>query len=101
MRGYPKHINTRQDVENAMEIDAGRTVAYLQQAIDNREGWVITGPLDSELDGVTDETHRVKDQGDAEEGTEDWYQEEWKPLPGNTLDRLGISVSEAQAMIEG
>jgi hypothetical protein len=100
MKGYPKHINTRQDVENAMAIDPDRTRAYLQRAIDGREGWVITGHLDAEADGVTDDTHRVKDQGDAEEGTHDWYQEEWKPLPGNTLDRLGISVAEAQAMIE-
>lgn len=98
MRGYPKHINTRQDVENAMAIDPDRTKDYLQRAIDSREGWAITAQLESETDGVTDETHRVVDKGDEENGA-DWYQEEWKPLPGNTLDRLGITVAEAQAMI--
>lgn len=100
MRGYPKHVNTRQDVENAMQIDPLRTREYLQRAIDNREGWVVTGKIEAEADGVVDDTHRVIDQGDEERGP-DWYQQEWRPLPGNLLDRLGITVAEAEAIIKG
>ena len=100
MRGYPKHMNTRQDVENAMQIDGEKTRAYLQRAIDGREGWVVTEPIDDKAAGVVDDTHQVIDQGNEERGA-DWYQQEWMPLPGNALDRLGISVAEAAAMIDG
>lgn len=99
MKGYPKHFNTRKDVENALEIDAERTREHLQRALDSRDGWVVTGKLDAEADGVTDDTHRVVDQGDEERGSE-WYQQEWKPIPGNSLDRLGITVDEAQKMVD-
>ena len=98
MKGYPKHINTKEDVLNAKEIDANRTRAFLQAAIDGRKGWFVVGPLTAEADGITDDTHRVVDHGDPERG-EDWYQEQWGPLPGNQLDRLGISVEEAEKII--
>jgi len=98
MKGYPKHINTKKDVLEALEIDAERTRAYLQAAIDGREGWHVTAHLDSEAEGVTDDTHRVVDKSD-EESTADWYQEEWGPLPGNFLDRIGMTVAEAEELI--
>ena len=98
MKGYPKHFNTKEDVMNAKEIDPQRTNALLRAAIDGREGWYVTGPLAAETDGITDDTHRVVDHGDKERG-EDWYQEQWGPLPGNQLDRLGISVEEAEKII--
>lgn len=99
MKGYPKHINTKKDVLNAKEIDPQRTDAFLRAAIDGRDGWHVTGPLSVEADGVTDDTHRVVDHGDPDRG-EDWYQEEWGPLPGNILDRLSLTVSEAETIIK-
>jgi len=98
MKGYPRHFNTKKDVEMALELQPDRTKRWLQQALDGREGWHVTGHLDTEADGVTDDTHRVVDQGDEETGPQ-WYQQEWGPLPGNALDRLGISVSEAEELI--
>lgn len=98
MKGYPKHINTKQDVYTALEIEPGRTKALLQSAIDGREGWYVTASLESESDGTTDSTHRVVDKSDNE-NTAEWYQEEWGPLPGNLLDRVGMSVSEAESII--
>lgn len=98
MKGYPKHINTKEDIYNAMEIDAQRTKLLLRTAIDSREGWHVTAHLDSEAEGVTDDTHRVVDKSD-EESTADWYQEEWGPLPGNLLDRIGMTVAEAEELI--
>jgi hypothetical protein len=98
MKGYPKHINTQDDLVVAMQLNPERTKAFVQRAIEGREGWVVTGRLDKEADGVTDDTHRVVDQGDEEQGS-DWYQQAWKPLPGNTLDRLGLSVAEAKALL--
>jgi len=97
MRGYPKHINTRRDLDVAMSIDAERTRAMLRRALDAREGWRTVAPLASESDGITDDTHRVVDQGDEETGPQ-WYQQEWGPLPGNMIDRLGLTVAEAEEM---
>jgi len=99
MKGYPKHIATQKDLQVAMEINAERTKSFIRRAIDARTGWVVTGSLDNESDGVTDDTHRVLDQA-SEEGEHDWYQEEWGPIPGGTLDRLGLSVEEAEEIIK-
>jgi hypothetical protein len=99
MRGYPKHIATKKDLQVAMEINQERTKAFVRRAIDGRDGWVVTGRLDNESDGITDDTHRVVDRS-SEEGENDWYQEEWGPLPGNTLDRLGITVAEAEKLAQ-
>lgn len=98
MKGYPKHINTKEDVLNVKEIEPARTKIFLQSAIDGREGWYVTAHLSSEEDGLIDDTHRVVDKSD-EEGAADWYQEEWGPLPGNLLDRIGLSVAEAEEII--
>ena len=97
MRGYPKHINTQADLKTAMLVDANRTREMLKSWINEREGWYVTSPLESQADGVTDETHRVVDQGDE---TSEWYQQEWGALPNNMLDRIGLSKSEAEAMLE-
>jgi hypothetical protein len=98
MKGYPKHINTQDDLVVAMQLNPERTKAFVQRAIEGRDGWVVIASLEKESDGVTDDTHRVVDHGDEERGS-DWYQQEWKPLPGNTLDRLGLSVAEAKALL--
>lgn len=100
MKGFPKHFNTKEDVMNAKEIDPQRTEAFLRAAIDGREGWHVTGPLTTEVEGITDDTHRVVDHGDEERG-EDWYQEEWGTIPGNILDRLNLSVAEAEQLCDG
>lgn len=99
MQGYPKTIATRQDVANAMEIDAERTKAFLSRAIEHRDGWHVTARLAGEHQGFTDDTHRVVNLGDEED--EQWYEETFGPLPGNTLDRIGITVAQAQALIDG
>jgi hypothetical protein len=98
MRGYPKHCNTKEDILIALDIDPQRAKAFLKDAIDHRKGWYVTGPLESEAEGFTDETHRVIDQSD-EESPADWYQEEYGPIPGNLVDRLGLSIQEAETLI--
>ncbi|MCF7913596.1 MAG: hypothetical protein K9L66_00360 [Spirochaetaceae bacterium] len=99
MRGYPKHINSKQDVINALEINAEKTKSLIRRAIENREGWVLAGKLESEADGINDATHRVVDKGSAEEGSE-YYQEVWGIMPGNLLDRIGMTVAEEEELIQ-
>jgi len=98
MKGYPAHFATMHDVNVAMEMDAERTKVRLQELIDGSRGWYVTGSLSKESDGVTDETHRVVDQG--QDGEHDWYQQEFGVLPGNELARIGLTVEEAEALVQ-
>lgn len=99
MKGYPKHFNTRKDFLIALEIDPPRARAFLQDAVQYRDGWSMSAHLASEEDGITDDTHRVVDLGGDGESA-DWYQEVYGPLPGNVLDRLGISAIEATELLK-
>ena len=98
MRGYPKHLNTKQDVLNAMHVNEARTKAWLQSAIDFREGWVTTKAIESVSEGVEDSTHRVRTI--VEEDMTTIYQEQWGPIPGNALDRVGMTVAEAKKLLK-
>lgn len=61
MRGYPKHVNTRRDLEIAFELDPVRARGWVEAIIDTATGWHTTGHLADQSDGVTDDTHRVVD----------------------------------------
>lgn len=98
MKGYPTHFATMHDINVAMEIDADRTKARLQELIDGSRGWYVTGSLSKESDGMTDDTHRVVDQG--QDGKPDWYQEEYGALLGNELERIGLTIEEAEALVQ-
>lgn len=98
MRGYPKHINTRADLEEALRIDDARAKSWLREALDNREGWRTVARLDDPAEGVEDETHRIISVDSEDGGVAEQYQEDWGPLPGNVIDRLGLSVAEAEEL---
>lgn len=94
MRGFPKHINSRRDVENLIETNPNETKAFLQSCVDESENWINPVKLADGETGIEDTTHciRVEENGER-------YQLTWGFDPGCTLARLGISVVEAEAMI--
>lgn len=98
MKGYPAHLATMHDINVAMELDPERTKTHLQRLIDGSRGWFITGSLSQKSDGITDDTHRVVDQG--QDGKHDWYQQEFGVLPGNELVRIGLTVEDAEALVQ-
>lgn len=100
MRGYPKHINTRRDLDEALRIDDARAKAWLREALENREGWRVAARLDDPEDGVEDEMHRIVAVDPEDGGVTEHYQEDWGPLPGNALARIGLTVEEAEALLE-
>lgn len=100
MRGFPKHFNTKQDVENALALYPGEASRRLQRLIDERFNWFPTGQVGSVEAGVTDGTHKVVRQEDADE-TVTYTQLEWREDPKAKLFRLGFTVEEAQALIDG
>lgn len=94
MRGFPKHINTKQDVEVLLNMYPEETKAFLQKCIEESENWINPVRLNDGDIGVEDTTHcvRVDENGDR-------YQLTWGFDPGCKLARLGITVEEAEAMI--
>jgi hypothetical protein len=96
LRGFPKHINTKQDVEVLLNMYPEETKAFLQKCIEESENWINPVKLSESESGIEDATHavRIDENGDR-------YQLEWGFDPGCNLARLGISVAEAEAMING
>jgi hypothetical protein len=96
LRGFPKHINTRRDVEILLTTHPAETKAFLQKCIAESENWINPVKLSDGEAGIEDAAHcvRLDENGDR-------YQLVWEFDPGCKLSRLGISVAEAEAMING
>jgi len=104
MRGFPKHLNTRYDVEYCLAEYPEETEAFLTKKLAEVKQWQVTGKLAADAVGVTDETHKVvvvegKDQ--ASKKAEERYQYEYKDDPNCELFRLGFTVKEAEDMLSG
>ena len=98
MRKFPKHINSKQDIINLLELYPIKTKAYLQNCINGYKGLSPICEYDKESDCITDDTHDfIKTE---EDGIEKFIQREYKIIEGNDLDRLGITLEEAEAMVE-
>ena len=97
MQKFPKHINTRQDIENLLVLFPEKTKAFLQNCIDGYKNFVPVSEHDNESDCITDDTHDYVTT--EEEGVAKYIQREFKVIQGNDLARLGISLEEALRFI--
>lgn len=91
MRGFPKHLNTKVDVLNALELFPEETKAYLQTLLDTRKLWV---QVEYVAPGVNDESHYVRTD---EAGNV--YQMEYRDDPNGEIFRLGFTVEELEAIV--
>lgn len=94
MRGFPKHINTRRDVEILLNTHPAEMKAFLQKCIEESENWINPVKLADGEAGIEDATHCIRIEENGER-----YQLEWGFDPGCKLARLGITTEEAEAMI--
>lgn len=100
MKGFPKYLNTRQDVINVIADYPDQTRAFLQRCLDERFGWITVRKLEPGEIGVTDETHRTTEiKDDITQEVMERYQEEYKEDPNCKLFRLGLTVEEAQNLV--
>lgn len=99
MRGFPKHINTRQDIENLLRDYPEKTKQWLKKAAKDYEGWVTEKKLEKIEDAKTDKSTRVKTVI-TEDGKEELYQEKWTVQPGNKLVAIGMTKEEALKIAE-
>ena len=59
MKGFPKTINNRNDLDNIVKMFPEDTKKFLDGILANRKIWCYVSELDSEEDGVVDSTHKV------------------------------------------
>ncbi|MDZ7789740.1 MAG: hypothetical protein U5L08_04450 [Xanthomonadales bacterium] len=100
MRGFPKRFNTRQDVLNTLADYPQETAGHLRRMVDERFNWFIDRELAEGEAGVSDDTHRVREDKDDEGAVTARYQEAWREDPRAQLFRLGLTVDEAEQLIE-
>lgn len=96
MRGFPKCINSREDVTNLLATFPEETKAFLRECVDQAEGWIGPTKLTPEQSGIEDATHCVRFDENGER-----YQMTWGFDPGGSLGRLGMTIAEAEAIIHG
>lgn len=100
MKGFPKHFNTKKDVENCLTQWPERTKTVLQQMLDARFAWVIDRKLADDESGITDETHKITEVTDDADNVVERYQMKWEEDPSCQLFRLGLTVDEVETMID-
>jgi hypothetical protein len=101
MRGFPKKIATKQDVENlaANPKYATQVKAHIQTLLDERYGWVVTGKLADAKSGTIKEGFKIVEVVDEISKAVKYYQAEWKTEPGCGLNRLGLTVADAEKIV--
>jgi hypothetical protein len=64
MRGFPKFINSRQDLENVKVEFPQETKAFVQDVLVHKDVWVMTSKLADGEAGLTDDTHKIVENRD-------------------------------------
>lgn len=94
MRGFPKHLNSKQDYLNCIEEFPQETKQELQRLLDSRFVWVATAVLDEDEAGIADDTHEIIETDDGR------VQRELIEDQNSELVRLGFTVEEVQEMLQ-
>lgn len=97
MKGFPKHINSRQDVVNLLVSHPAEMRAELQAMLSEVLVWQQGLALAADDPGLTDATHQVKTI--TEDDQEVRYQYELREDPNCKLYRLGITQADVANMI--
>lgn len=100
MIGFPKDLNSRQDIEHllAMPEHAAKVKEALGQLLAARFVWVAAGELAAEDPEKEDTTHKVV----VEEREGLPVRLHWAQMedPKAKIFRLGLTVAEAEALIQ-
>ena len=107
MKGFPKHLNSKDDyndIKNNCEPSKWRPL--WQALLDERYRWMDDHVISGPEEGITDETHRVSSytSTNPESGEEVtvYVQQEYKRNPGSDFWRLGFTLEEVtNALNEG
>ena len=76
MRGFPKYINNRNDLDNCAAEYPQETIAFLRDILDFKDVWISTGLLADGDAGLTDDTHKVIESKNMDDVVTQHYQYE-------------------------
>ena len=100
MKGFPRTINTKQDVLNLIEEYPEQTKSFLQGLVNTKMAWIPTGKLTEGDAGTTDSTHEVHKETDENDVVTSRTQCELVEDTNGPIFRMGFeSVAEAEALI--
>lgn len=99
MKGFPKHLNSKQDYEY---IKANFPKTEWQPCwkalLSESKQWFYTGTLNAAADGITDETHKIITSKDND--NDDIYmQYELKTDTSSDMIRLGFTEDEINSAL--
>lgn len=102
MKGFPRVLNSYDDVINLKESHPAELRAYLQDILDYKDQWLVVGKLEEGDAGITDDTHKVVENKDSISGeVTERYQYEFKEDPNCYIFKLGFQTAvEAQQFVD-
>ena len=94
MRGFPRTITTKNDIQNLLQLYPDETREVLRQLLDTRFVWRSTGAITDGAAGIQDSSHRVMR---TESGLEQF---ELVEDENAKIFRMGFSVAEVEEMLK-
>jgi hypothetical protein len=98
MRGFPKHLNTDDDVQACLQMFPEQTKQYLDALYQNRFVVKELGVLSSDDAGITDDLHEVV-QREAPNGTVERVQLQKVEDPSARIFQLGMTDVKMNMLI--
>jgi hypothetical protein len=98
MRGFPKHLNTDDDIQACLQMFPEETKQYLDALYQNRFVVKELGVLSSDDAGITDDLHEVI-QREAPNGTVERVQLQKVEDPSARVFQLGMTDASIKILI--
>jgi hypothetical protein len=94
MKGYPKHLNTKQDYEYVLQnFPKQRWEKDFEALLKSEKAWQVTKILASETEGVEDEMHKIIKSDD------EIVQMALKTDENSKMKKLGYSRNEIEKIL--
>ena len=101
MNGYPKHINSKEDILNLKADYPIETKKFLEGLIEASNDWIVVKELEDGEVGIEDNTHKVV-ENKTDDVVTSRYQFEYMEDSNAYLFKLGFtSVDEVNNLIGG
>lgn len=103
MRGFPPHLNTKEDYEFVRNnFPREQWLPCFENLLTSRKDWFFVKELEDGEIGISDETHKIEIQLDQEvEGKHIRYQFELRENPTCLMNTLGYTEQEVLGIING
>lgn len=101
MKGFPKHLNTKEDYDYIRKnFPKEQYIPFFEDLLKSRTAWFFVKELQDGEIGISDDTHKIEIQlGMNEEEKTKRYQYELRENPNSLLNTIGYTVEEVQAIL--